>query len=311
MLKVFGKKPKDNSTNGETIVIELKEPVDCLCDFTYNFIWQHKGEKLSPDWKIPNSEYTFHDVVEHLKTGGDVNIIGDVGHRLCSSMGVDLKYFGGSGEEVNVGNVIVDGSVDTRMGISMVKGSLYVKGEIKEPIGNLIQVESDKNGYKKFKSITDIISNGLNGEKLIKCQLLNNMLLINDGTVKDTVGARLDKEADIVLNGNVDLSTGILMRRGRVRINGNAGRNTGALLNGGLVIINGNTDDFTGIDMISGTLIINGNAGKFLGANKKSGIIFAHKGSPIPPTQKSKLDINDSELIRKQGFNPGIFTKYK
>ena len=311
MLKIFGKKSKRDRSDDNVLEIDIEKPVDCLCDFTYNFYWQHKGEKLSPEWKIPDTEYSFEDLVKHLKNGGDIKINGDVGHRFCSSMGVDLKYFGGSGKEVDVGDVIVDGNVDTRMGISMVNGNIYVKGDVKEPIGNLVQVKSDKSGYKKYRSITDITTNGEEGDQLLECQLINNMLIINDGSVKDTVGARLDKNVDVVFNGNVDLSTGILMKKGRVRINGNGGRNTGALLNGGLVIINGDTDDFTAIDMISGTIIVNGNAGKFLGANKKSGVILAKKGSPIPPTSKVQLSSYDQNLILKQGFNPREFSKFE
>ncbi|GAB4312439.1 MAG: hypothetical protein Kow0019_11370 [Methanobacteriaceae archaeon] len=311
MLKIFGRRSKNDSLDDSLIEIQLDEPVDCLCDFTYNFYWQHKGEKLSPEWRILETEYTFQDLVEHLKSGGDVKIIGNVGHRLASSMGVDLKYFGGTGKEIEVGSVIVDGDVDTRMGISMVKGSIYVKGTLKEPIGNLVQVKSDKKGYKKFRSITDIVSNGLGSDQLLNSQIINNMLIINDSSVKDTIGARLDKDFDIVFNGNVDLSTGILMKKGRVRVNGRAGKNTGALLNGGTLIINGDTDDFTGIDMISGTIIVNGNAGKFLGANKKSGVILAKKGSPIPPTSMTKLDIEDRNLLLKLGFNPSEFSKFE
>ena len=171
MFKLFGRK-SDNKSKGDFLEIELQKPVDCLCDFTYNFHWQHKGEKLDPSWKIPENEYSFGDLVEHLKNGGDVRIKGDAGHRLGSSMGTDLKYFGGTGEAIDVGNIIVDGNVDTRMGISMVKGQIYVKGTVKEPIGNLIEVVSDKKGYKKFRSITDIVTNGLKGDKLKKCQLI-------------------------------------------------------------------------------------------------------------------------------------------
>ncbi|MDI6644521.1 MAG: hypothetical protein QME14_05620 [Methanobacteriaceae archaeon] len=311
MFKIFGQKSKRDSVEGSVIEIKLDEPVDCICDFTYNFYWQHKGEKLSPEWKILETGYTFQDLVEHLKRGGDVKITGNVGHRLASSMGVDLKYFGGTGRDVDVGSVIVDGDVDTRMGISMVKGCIYVKGTLREPIGNIVQVKSDKEGYKKYRSITDILSNGLGSDQLLNSQLINNMLIINDSTVKDTIGARLDKDFDIVFNGNVDLSTGILMKKGRVRVNGKTGKNTGALLNGGTVIINGDTDDFTGIDMISGTIIVNGNAGKFLGANKKGGIILAIKGSPIPPTSKVNLGSDDRNLLLNQGFNPREFSKFE
>jgi formylmethanofuran dehydrogenase subunit C len=309
MLKLFGKKSKEKER--DILDVNLQEPVDCLCDFTYNFYWQHKGEKLQPEWKIPENNVTFGDLIEHLKKGGSVKINGNAGHRLCSSMGVDIKYFGGSGKEVDVGDVIVDGDVDTRMGISMVKGSIYIKGDVKEPFGNLVEVKSDMKDYRKFKSITDVVMNGLSGEKLKGSQITGNGILITDGSVRDTVGSRLDKEAEIVLNGNVDLSTGILMRKGSVRVNGNAGKNTGALLNGGKVIINGNCDDFTGIDMIKGTIIVNGDAGKFLVANKKSGVVFAKKGSPIPPAEKKNLSSDESSMLMKFGFNPREFQKFE
>lgn len=309
MFKLFGKSDKKSEDN--TLEIEVHKPVDCLCDFTYNFHWQHKGEKLDPSWKIPENEYTFGDLVEHLKNGGDVKIKGDTGHRLGSSMGVDLKYFGGKGEAIDVGNIIVDGNVDTRMGISMIKGQIYVKGTVKGPMGNLVEVVSDKKGYKKFKSITDIVTDGLKGDKLRKCQLTGRKLTIEDGINRDTVGARLNIDAEVLMNGNADLSTGILMRRGSVKINGNAGKNTGALLNGGTVVINGNTDDFTGVDMIKGTIIVNGDAGKFMAANRKGGKILARKGKPIPPTHKKNLNKEDRTLISNYGFIPLDFVKFE
>ena len=307
MLKIFGRKEKKRNI----LEIDLKEPVDCLCDFTYNFYWQHKGEKLDPQWKIEGTDLSFKDLVEHLKKGGNVKINGNVGHRLCSSMGVDLKYFGGTGKDIDVGDVIIDGDVDSRMGISMVKGSIYIKGSVKEPIGNLVEIKSDMDDYRKFRSITDILMNGLEGDKLKGSQMINNGISINDKIVRDTVGSRLDKNAEIVVNGNVDLSTGILMRTGIVRVNGNAGKNTGALLNGGTVVINGNCDDFTGIDMIKGSIVVNGNAGKFLAANKKSGVVFAKIGSPIPPTREKNISSEDSTTLLKYGFNPREFKKFE
>jgi len=207
MFKIFGRKSKEN-----ILGINLKEPVDCICDFTYNFYWQHKGEKLDPTWKIPDNDYTFADAVEHLKRGDTVKINGDVGHRLCSSMGVDLKHFGGRGGAIKVGKVIVEGNVDTRMGISMVMGEIYVKGDVKEPIGNIVEVNSDIKGYRKFRSITDIMMHSLGKDKLTKNKLMDNTLLIDDGIVRDTVGARLDRGVEVVVKGDVDLSTGILMR---------------------------------------------------------------------------------------------------
>ncbi|HSO25996.1 MAG TPA: hypothetical protein VLR54_05170, partial [Methanobacteriaceae archaeon] len=140
MLNIFGRK-KDDEEN--LMELELTEPVDCLCDFTYNFYWQHQGEKMDPDDKVPGNDYTFREVVEHLKMGHSIKIKGNVGHRACSSMGVNLQYFGGDGGDIDVGKVIIDGDVDSRMGISMARGSIYVKGNVKEPFGNLIQVKSD------------------------------------------------------------------------------------------------------------------------------------------------------------------------
>jgi formylmethanofuran dehydrogenase subunit C len=309
MFKIFGSKKEKKER--KCLDLEVDEPVDCLADFTFNFHWQHKGEKLDPSWKIPGNDYTFGEVVEHLKRGDDVRVNGAAGHRLCSSMGVDLQYFGGSGGELSVGNMYVEGNVESRMGISMTKGNIYVKGRLKEPIGNLVEVNSDKKGYRKFRSITDILTNGLGGDKLKIAQFVGKKLILDDGTVKDTVGARLNIDAEISLSGDVDLSTGILMRKGLVLINGNAGKNTGALLNGGTVIVNGDADDFTAIDMIKGTIIVNGDAGKFMAANKKSGVILARKGSPIPPTKEVKLSNQDQKLLIGYGFSPQGFMKFE
>ncbi len=312
MLNIFGRnKDKNRDERREVVTIEAPEPVDCLGDFTFNFHWQHKGEKLDPTWKIPHNDLTFGDLVEHLKKGGDVRINGDAGHRLASSMGVDLKYFGGDGNDIPVGDIFVEGDVDTRMGISMSRGYIYVKGNVKEPMGNLVEVKTDVKGYRKYRSITDIMHQGLQGDKLLSCQLNGNKLIINDKTVKDTVGARLNQDANIIMNGNVDLSTGILMRKGTVRINGNAGKNSGALLNGGILIIDGDTDDFTAIDMIKGKIIINGDAGKFLAAQKRSGSIMAKKGRPIPPVEEKPLSGDDRNLILGYGFNPSDFKKFE
>jgi formylmethanofuran dehydrogenase subunit C len=310
MFKIFGRKSEDEG-EGEFLEIEITETVDCLADFTFNFHWQHKGEKLDPSWKIPGNDLTFGEVVEHLKNKGNVRINGDAGHRLASSMGVDLQYFGGSGKDIPVGDIYVEGDIDTRMGISMTRGNIYVKGKVKEPMGNIVEVKSNQKGYRQFRSITDIVSNGLNGNKLMGCQFAGKKFIIDDGTVKDTVGARLNVDGEIFKNGDVDLSTGILMRKGTVRIKGNAGKNTGALLNGGTIIIDGASDDFTAIDMLKGTVIVNGNAGKFLAANKKKGIILAKKGSPIPPAEEKPLQSADQQLLIAQGFNPSGFKKFE
>ena len=226
-------------------------------------------------------------------------------------MGTNLVYFGGDGKDINVGDVYVDGDVDTRMGISMTRGSIYVNGDVSDPMGNIVEVKSDVNGYRQFRSITDIILNGLDRDTPVGFQLILNKMIIDDKTVKDTVGARIDVDAEIIINGSVDLSTGILMRRGIVRVDGDAGKNTGALLNGGTVVINGNTDDFTGIDMIKGQIIVNGDAGKFMAANKKGGSLLVHKGSPIPPTSNKPLKTLDKNQLIEQGFEPREFKKFE
>lgn len=259
------------------IELDIDDPVDCLCDFTYNFYWNHNGEKLELTDKIPQNSYSFKDIVEHMKNRGSVRINGDAGHRLCSSMGVDLKYFGGNGKACEVGDVFVDGNVARRMGISMRRGNIYVRGKITEPIGNLVELKSDIKGYKKFKSITEILMDAPSKIKLIGSNFSGKKFEINDRIIRDTVGARLDKDVEIIVNNDVDLSTGILMKKGVVRVNGNTGNNTAALLNGGIVIINGNCDDFTSVEMKNGIVIVNGNAGKFLGAKKTGGKIFAKK----------------------------------
>ena len=305
-MRLFNRNKKDESL----IEINLNEPVDCIADFTYNFYWQHKGKKMNPDDKIPGNDITFRELNENLKKGNTVKINGNTGHRLASSLGVNIHYFGGDGDDISVGDLIVDGDVDSRMGISMAKGSIYVKGIIKEPIGNLIEVKSDRRGYKKFKSITDIVNNGTK-DKLIGAELNGKKLVINDKRVRDTVGARLKVNGEIIHNGNVDLSTGILMKDGVVKINGNAGKNTGALLNGGSVLINGNCDDFSGIEMKKGLLVVNGDAGKFMGAQKRGGTILCKKGNPIPPTSKKNITPKNKQSLINLGVNPNGFSKFE
>ncbi|AEH06074.1 hypothetical protein [Methanothermococcus okinawensis] len=314
---VFGLFSKKKSTindfldkNKERILnIHLNEPIDCICDFTYNFIWQ---SSFDYNQKVVDG-VSFKDLVEHLKNGGIVYIKGNVGHRFCSSMGADLKYFGGTGSKIDTGTVIVDGDIDTRFGISMVSGTVYVNehNNIKEPVGNIIEVESDIKGYKKYISITQYVEGRYKDEKLLKPNKFdknNHNLILNDKIIRDTIGARLEKDVTITINGNVDLSTGILMKKGKVVVNGNAGKNTGAVLNGGTVIIyGGDTGDFTGFEMKNGIIIVNGNAGKFLGAKKKGGVIYAKEGSPVSPTKKYPLDKKDNELLNKYGLFGGFY----
>jgi formylmethanofuran dehydrogenase subunit C len=270
--------------------LELSAPVDCVADFTYNFYWQHRGSMLEPSDRIPHQEgsgYTYRDVVEALKRGDDVYVRGDVGHRLCSSFGVDLHFFSGTG-------------ATTRMGISMTAGVVYVAGAVKVPIGNVIEVASDRSGYRKYRSITDVVCNGLRGDTLVPPNVLSGKkLTVSDALVRDTVGARCACDARICVEGDVDLSTGILMRLGTVIVTGTAGMNSGALLNGGTVIIHGDTDAFAGIDMKSGVLLVGGTPQGYLGANKRGGTIYARGAKALPPSKARAVTGNDITLISK------------
>ena len=308
---MFGRlKKKDKSIDENILELDLNQAVDCLCDFTYNFYWGHKGEKMEPTDKIPDNEYSFQDIVNHLKQGNSVKINGDVGHRLASSMGVDLAYFGGTGSSIDVGDIFINGDVASRMGISIRKGNIYVSGEVTDPIGNLIEVKSDVKGYRKFISITELLMDKPK-VKIIGGNLSGRILEIDDGRVRDTVGARLDSDYEIILNGNADLSTGILMKKGIVRVKGNAGNNTAALLNGGTIIIEGDCDDFTAVEMKKGRVIINGNAGKFLGPKKVSGTIYAKEGSSIHPTKQYNLNNEDKIILQNHKINPLGFVKFE
>jgi len=283
--------------------LELSAPVDCIADFTYNFYWQHRGSKLEPSDPIPHQEgsaYTYRDVVEALKRGDDIHVTGDVGHRLCSSFGVDLHFFSGTGATIPVGDVIVDGNVDTRMGISMTAGVVYVAGAIKAPTGNVVEVASDRTGYRKYRSITDVVCNGLRDDTLVPPNVLSGkQLTVSDGLVRDTVGARCTCDARICVEGDVDLSTGILMRLGTVVVTGSAGMNSGALLNGGTVVIRGDADAFAGIDMRSGVLLIGGTPQGYLGANKRGGTIYARGAKALPPSKAVAVTGNDIALVSR------------
>ncbi len=283
--------------------LTLSAPVDCIADFTYNFYWQHRGTKLDPDGPIPYQEgsaYTYRDVTEALKRGEDVHVHGDVGHRLCSSFGVDLHFFSGTGKPIRVGSVLVEGDVDTRMGISTVAGAIYVAGSVKAPVGNVVEVETDRVGYTKYRSITDIVCNGLGSDVLLPPNVLaDTQLRLSDSVIRDTVGARCTCDAHIIVEGDVDLSTGILMRQGIVTVEGDAGMNSGALLNGGTVIIKGSAGPFAGIDMKGGTLAIGGTVQGYLGANKHGGIIYAQGAKALPPSHATPVAGDDLSYLSK------------
>ncbi len=296
--------------------LTLNSHVDCICDFTYNFIWQHKGEELDPETPIPDqvdSEYTYRQLVETLTNGEDVHISGSVGKRFASSLGVNLAYFGGGGRTLDTGCVFVDGDIGTRAGISMVSGAIYVSGTIAEPMGNIVEVVSDEGGYKKYISITDILRNGHPDIEFVdtRNEFDGRILTLGDEILRDTVAARLDVDSMVVVTGNVDMSTGILMRNGKVVVEGNGGMNTGVLLNGGRVIVMGNVGEFAGTDMRKGELIIGGKAQGYLGANMKGGSIYV-KGDvkAVPPAKIGAVD--DMGLLQKElGINRMIAMMFK
>lgn len=276
--------------------LEFSKHVDCLCDFTYDFYWQHMGERLSPSSIIPHQKrtsYTYENLVSCLKRGEDVHIIGNAGKRLGSSLGVDLKFFGGTGRPLRTGSIIVDGDVDTRMGISMVSGEIYVKGDVKQPLGNVLEVESERQGYRKYMSITGILREGLKESLLPPNVLKEDELLIRDGLIRDTIAARLDSDKKVIVEGGAGMSAGILMKRGFLHVDGDAGMNTGVLLKGGMIIA-GNVGEFAGAYMNGGNLIIRGKAKGYVGANMKGGAIF-YKGEALAKT--APLDGSDIKML--------------
>ncbi len=272
--------------------LEFTQPIDCLCDFTYDFYWQHRGERLSPSSIIPHQKhtsYTYEDLVSCLKRGEDVHIIGNAGKRLGSSLGVDLKFFGGTGKPMKVGSIIVEGDVDNRMGISMVSGAIYVKGNVRQPLGNVIEVESEREGYRKYISVTGILKEGAKEKLLPPDALEGDELHIKDGMLRDTIGARLDADKRIIVEGDAGMSTGILMKRGFIQVE-DAGMNTGVLMRGGMIIAN-NVGEFAGAYMKGGVLIIGGKAKGYVGAKMKGGAIFYKGEAMIKPVQPDESDI--------------------
>ncbi len=280
------------------IYLELSSSVDCLCDFTYDFYWQHMGKKLSPSEKIPNQKgtsYTYEDLVTCLMGGEDVHIKGNVGKRLGSSLGVDLVFFGGTGGTLKTGSVFVEGEVDTRMGISMVSGSIYVNGQVKEPQGNVIEVVTDREGFRKYRSITGLLKDELDEAVISPNVLTKECICINDKVIRDTIAARLDSNKTVIVNGNSGMSTGILMNRGIVHVNGDAGMNTGVLMRGGTLTVC-DTEEFAGAYMKAGNLVIRGKAKGYVGANMKGGTIF-YRGKAIPV--QVTPDENDIKFLVK------------
>ncbi len=286
------------------IEIELTSPVENVCDYTFDFHWQN--QRLDPDSVIPyqsNTHFTYKDLVDALKDGSDIHIKGDVGVRFAYSLGVDLKHFGGSGNPGSAGRVFVDGNVGAEAGMGMVSGTLYVtaSGNVAEPMGNIIEVKSDVQGYRKFRSITDILCNGPGTDTLVSNNFddAGRLLTLDDGILRGTLGTRCDCMATIVVEGDAYNGTGLLMRHGTIMIKGDGGMNTGAHLDGGTVAVFGSVGEFAGVYMKSGSLVFKDAKG-YVGAELKGGTIYSKKKvKTTPPAGKSRMKGNDSALLRR------------
>jgi len=268
----------------------------CLCDFTYDFFWQHRGSRLNPDQTV--SKISFRQMVEALRHGEVVKIKGNVGSRLASSLGVDLIRLGGKGGPIEAtGKIIVDGNVGSRMGISMLRGAIYVSGRVEPPLGNVVEGVSDLSGYRKFISLTESL------ERCLPVHEPNhqgkNELVICDGILRDTLGARNLVDRAIRLRGDAGMSTGILMQRGLIEVLGDAGRNTGVLLQGGRIVIKGSTGDFTGAEMRGGEIFVAKNAGNFACAKMRGGAVYAREGKPLPPAQARMLGPSEQAAVAR------------
>jgi len=267
----------------------------CICDFTFDFIWQHRGSRLDPDAAI--GPYSFRKLVEAIKRGQTVRIEGDVGNRLASSMGVDLARLGGAGGPIETtGRVIVDGDVGNRMGISMLRGAIYISGKAEEPLGNVLEVETDLSGYRKYVSLTEILERNLAVKEPNCCK--EGRLVVCDGILRDTVGARNPTNKTVRL-GEAGMSTGILMKSGLIDVHGKTLENTGALMRGGRLIVRGKTGDFTGVEMIGGEIFVLGDAGSYACHKMKGGSIYARGGKPLPPAGAHPLRPNEQALVAR------------
>ena len=276
----------------------------CLCDFTFDFYWQHKGSRLDMDAEVDG--ISFRRMVEALRQGETVKILGDAGSRLGSSLGVDLLRLGGNGRVIeSTGRIIVDGDAGSHMGISMQRGAIFVSGEIKPPLGNVVQVKSDLSGYRKFVSATEVLEKSISVLDPNECD--KDGLTIHDGILRDTIGARNPTGKIIRLCGDAGMSTGILMCSGIVEVLGNAGSNTGALMQGGRIVVHGRTGDFSGVQMKGGEIIIEDDAGSFACARMKGGAVYAKAGKPVPPAKMQTPDGSEQAMIAKSLEIPMLY----
>lgn len=244
------------------------------------------------------SGISFRRMVQALRLGETIKILGDAGSRLGSSLGVDLLRLGGKGGPIEgTGKIIVDGNVGSHMGISMLRGAIYVSGEVKPPLGNVVPVQSDLTGYRKFVSATEAL------EKSMLVQEPNtadkNGLTICDGILRDTLGARNPTDKKICLQGDAGMSTGILMRVGLIEVMGDAGPNTGVLMQGGRIVVRGRSGDFTGIEMRDGEILVEGDAGSFTCARMRGGAVYAKKGKIVPPVRMQTPSSSEVSALAK------------
>lgn len=287
------------------ILIELEKPVDKLCDYTYDFCWSSNFDRDSVIPRQKGSSHTYREVVEALQAGETVHIKGDAGEQLAHSMGASIEHLGGSGGIEDAGTIIVDGNVGIEAGMGMVSGTLYISGEIAGPLGNIIEVESDREGYRKFVSITDLLCNSR--EEIVDSnQLEGKTLILSDNVKRGTIASRCNCEVEILIKGDVYNGCGLLMRKGVLIIEGNAGMNTAAHLDGGTVIVKGKCGEFAGAFMKNGYLLAEEVKG-YAGADMKDGVILTHKKANIsPPAKKGKLGKQDIELLKKY-MGAGMF----
>ena len=280
----------------------------CLCDFTFDFYWQHQGSRLDPDRTIDGS--SLRQLVQALQMGETIRIKGDAGNRLGSSLGVDLVRLGGKGGPMEAtGKILVDGDVGNRMGISMLRGAIYVSGQVESPLGNVIETETDLSGYRKFISITEALEKGVTVREPNSME--ESRLVIRDGILRETLGARNRIDKAICID-EAGMSTGILMRAGQIDVSDCSGNNTGVLLSGGRIVVRDSTGDFTGAEMRKGEIIVGKNAGSFACAKMRGGSVYAREGKAVAPAKERMLSPAEQKTVAKAlGLSPIYAMMYK